>query len=477
MKFRKFNALKTRERDYQDGSSTLHRRHDTQKTTKILTKYCKYFFIFVVMCVPLLFNTSNIFADTTFLPTTSAPMTSALTISALTTSALTTSAPLISETFPRKQEPDLSIAPRDTCCGDKYMDIIKPINDTSVFMKSGVRGFYAGFRNQMMTFTAQIMWARKNNWGQIIYHDSLNFKDTFGSEDFIPFDWLFDVEQWNSYYPSLPRLISCNNLVHSDIDCENKKWLGVREEATSPYSLHIPQHKLLSHFFRYTNGNGPLATEIHVDKLMKQGALSPNKELLDHINTFLTFLAKNGNITFMTLHPRVEPDMVEHPTCLEKKENNLTRIIEHMEAAFPDPPAPNILITLNRDLIEKKGQINRENPNQTDWIAVENLAALNRAISEGLWSGRVKAFEFGTNSLSETKFARYPSTVGAWVNFYLAAKSEVFIGSEVSTWAHDVMKTRFFRGNLNNYIYFPTGIEPWTTQNMTKTPNFKRLAC
>jgi len=378
------------------------------------------------------------------------------------------------ETFPRKREPDLS-APRDTCCGDKYMDIIKPFNDTTVFYDSGFHqtgyGFYSGFRNQIMAFTSVIMWTRIHKWGQIIYHDSLNFKDTYGTNEYIPFDWLFDIEHWNSHYPDLPRLVSCNTIMHSDMNCEDHSFLVGKEKATSPYLFNTRQDYLIMQFWRYTKGKGPLVPETRTDVLMKQSALRPNKELLEHIEKILESLVKNG--TFMTLHPRVEPDMVEHVMCKDKKETNLTKIFEYLQEAFPDPPAPYLLIPINRDLLEERGQMNRIDPSKTDWLAYENLAALNRAISEGLWNGTVTAFEFGSNSLNGTKFARYPATTGAWVNFYLAVEAELFVGSEVSTWAYGVMKTRYFRGNPKNYKYTPSGIEQWTTENMETLPNFR----
>jgi len=374
------------------------------------------------------------------------------------------------DTFPQKREPDPT-APRDTCCGDHYMDIIKPLNDTTVFFNI-YRGFYSGFRNQVMAFSALIMHARINNWGQVMLHDKLNMKDTFGTNEKFPIDWLFDVEHWNSYYPALPRLVSCNNILHKDIDCSNHKLRVPTKNATSPYVFSTPQNHLFTQYQRYTNNKGPLVVAKNVDIIIKQGALRPNSELQEHIDGMFKALETNGNSAFMTLHARVEPDMIKHVMCKGKKESNLTKILEYLQETFPEPPAPNLFLPMNRDLMESESKMKRKMDSENNRLNVENLSALNRAVSEGLWNGRVKVFEFGSNSLNGTKFGKYPATIGAWINFYLAVESVVFIGTEISTWSFDVMQTRFHRKNSANYKFLPSGIESWTPVNMTTTPNF-----
>jgi hypothetical protein len=176
---------------------------------------------------------------------------------------------------------------------------------------------------------------------------------------------------------------------------------------------------------------------------------------------------------YMTLHARVEPDMVKHPVCRQFKETNLTKIFEMVEATFPDPPATKMFMPINRQYMEKEGYPNIKNPNATNWIAVENQAALNSAVTNGLWGGRVQVFEFGANALKGTKFENRPSTTGAMLNYYIALGGNVFIGTEISSYSVDLLSTRFFTGNRENYRYLPTGLEKWPADDgATRPPGF-----
>jgi len=358
--------------------------------------------------------------------------------------------------------------PKGTCCSHHFLEIIKPFaNETTVYLEND-RGFYSGFQNQMMAFTSFIIWTRKKNWGQTFIF-KLRHKDTFGTNMMIPFTWLFDVEHWNSHYPALPRLVGYNSSIHKDFD--GNKFKVPIENATAPFAFTTPQHRLFGQYKRYTKQLGLLAEpkgRHDADLLMKRGALRPNPELLEFIDSFLENLTKGGGGSYMTLHARIEPDMIKHPVCRDRKVTNLTKIFEHLENIFPDPPASHLFLPIGRKLMEKK--LPEDDPHAT--LVVENLAALNRAVKKGLWNGKVKCFEFGSDFLKDTKYARYSATTGAWVNFYLAIKSKLFVGTEISSWSHSVMETRFYRGNLENYKYLPTGIKKWTTEDMDNTDPF-----
>ena len=130
---------------------------------------------------------------------------------------------------------------------------------------------------------------------------------------------------------------------------------------------------------------------------------------------------------------------------------NLTDIFEALEKHFPTPPAPHLFMPINRQYLEKEGYPDTEHPDKTNWIAVNNLKALNDAASYGLWNGTVKVFEFGANVLKNTKYKDRPSTAGALLNFHIATGGEVFIGTEISTYSFDILSTRFYSGNRKNY--------------------------
>jgi len=350
---------------------------------------------------------------------------------------------------------------------------------TRLFFFNYPNGFYSGFRNQIFAFTAFIIWTRINDWGQVIYYSGFKFKDLYGTNMKIPFDWLFDIEHWNSHYPALPRLVACNSRMHKELNCKTHKFLVDKEYASSPFSFDLPQHRLFMQYMKYSDGGGPLKakseSEIRhpAEIIMKKGALRPNEELKELIDEMLNKLNNGNDASFFTLHARVEPDMQKHVMCLGKKETNLTKIFEHLQETFPEPPAQNLFLPINRQMLESEGYPKKKKSNDTNWLAVENLSALNRAVSFGLWNGTVKAFEFGANSLEGTKFGRFPSTMGAWINFYLATESQLYIGTEISTWSFDVMQTRFYKGNLENYKYLPTGIERWTKEGEPLDASFK----
>ena len=214
-----------------------------------------------------------------------------------------------------------------------------------------------------------------------------------------------------------------------------------------------------------------------VDLAIMQGAYQPHPWLREIINSLLQEkFQTNKPISkdqYFTLHARVEPEMIRHVMCRNKKEVNLTKIFAMVEEAFPDPPASFLLLLINRENMETEGDPN--NPkmqsfhNETNYIAVENLERLNRAVDEGLWGGQVQVFEFGSYMLKGTRYSRRASITGGLINYYIALESKVFIGTEISTYSTDLMTQRFYQSKKMNYKYLPSGIERWT-DNSTRIP-------
>lgn len=157
----------------------------------------------------------------------------------------------------------------------------------------------------------------------------------------------------------------------------------------------------------------------------------------------------------------------------EKKVIYLKQILAALEAKFPIPPATRAFIPINRQYLEQEGVPNKNNPRLTNMVAVENLRVLNDAVKYGLWNGTVKVFEFGANALKGTRFAERPSTTGALLNFYIASNANVFVGTEVSSYSHDLAATRFYAGNVRNYRYTPDGVLEWTTNETQHPPEFE----
>lgn len=296
-------------------------------------------------------------------------------------------------------------------------------------------------------------------------------------------------------------------------------WFGTyglfaSHKPMRPYAYGL-QHKLSSAYMRYGQGKGAYVgdkeTTGHLrnpaEILMLKGAMRPHPDLQAILDGLLqsVSLLEDGKSTatpmissapleldYMTLHARVEPDMQKHIMCRNKKVLNLTDIFDFMEKKWKDPPVSRIFMPINRQYLELEGNIhgglprgnftmqltNREKlekkkaKKKINWIAVENLKALNRARDEGLWGGRAKVLEFGAGALEGTSYASKPSTAGAMLNFFIGVPAKIFIGTEVSSFSHDILATRFFRGYTENYKYLPEGLVDWTPPGTSDPPGF-----
>jgi len=359
---------------------------------------------------------------------------------------------------------------------------------------------YSGLWNQMMVFTVLVMHAMKEGYPQILL-ETIKMKDTFSSKKLIPFHAMWDIPHWNSYYPKLPRLVSFDPVVHDQFNPISRRWYrrpdlnwtDVKNETTySEPTRPIPfgrQHHSLGMYRRYSQGKGPYANfngriRNPAEILMLQGALQPNPRLREIINEKLSSLQhSNSNaitnkpVEYMTLHARIEPDMQRHPVCRDKKVLKLTDIFDFIQNKWPDPPVSHIFMPINRQILEREGsedvvQSLQEKNETVNWIAVDNLRALNKARDEGLWNGRVKVFEFGSNALMDTEYAIVSSTAGALINFFIGVGGKIFIGSEVSSWASSLAVMRFYRNNTETYKYLPDGLHEWIEPGTIDPPMF-----
>ena len=331
-----------------------------------------------------------------------------------------------------------------------------------------------------MAFSAFVMWAGHYGHKQILL-ETLRHKDTFGTDRMMPFSFLFDVEHWNSYCPRVPRIVSCknprNHVNFTDFSCLTGKWkVPNMETAKSPYATGDMSPRLFGSYLRYLKKNGPLAKKAYrnpIDLAILEGALQPHPDILNVMKSVVheTF----GDEPYFTLHPRIEPDMQRHKVCEKYKVTKLSKIIAYMEETFPVPPAKKLFIPVNRAILEKEAKKRGKTKNKGKWkpLVVRNLDLLNDMRENGLWNGTVSVHELGSSILSTTKFAKFPSTIGALLNFHIALESELFIGTPISSWSADVIASRFYRGKQSeNYQYLPSGIKSWTKEGDKNAPTF-----
>jgi hypothetical protein len=346
----------------------------------------------------------------------------------------------------------------------------------------------------MMALTILILDTIKKGHGQLLV-ERLNQKDLHGSDKFVPFRELWDLEHWNSFYPKLPRFVRYDAILHDQYDDGKMLWRVkkedqkdkyhnqdhslVTEKPVHPYINGMRQSSLFSRYlYGYGKGKGTYTYNGHrhpAEILMFQGALRPTPYLQDIIQKELHALdgtAANETVDYMTLHSRVEPDMQIHDVCWDKKVLNLTQIFAFMEQTWSDPPAPRVFMPINRALMERESKNSKRSQTTTNWIAVENLKALNRARDEGLWGGRAKVFEFGPKMLKGTRFQHRSMITGAILDFEVAINAKIFIGTEVSSFSHDLVATRFFRGLMENYKFLPDGLHHWTPPGTEDPPGF-----
>jgi hypothetical protein len=350
----------------------------------------------------------------------------------------------------------------------------------------------------MMGFTILLFVAIRYGHGQVLL-DSISQKDMYGSEQFIPFRDLWDIEHWNQHHPQLPRLVEYDPIVHEQFNVEKRTWYRYWSPSTeklysnadssfktaSPVRPYASLDNLLDTYMRYAGKRrGPYIQEggqrNPAELLMFQGALRPSlylRQLIDHhvhrLTGRTTMLSNSETSNYMTLHARVEPDMQRHPVCRDKKVMSLTDIFEFMESRWKDPPASHVFMPINRQLLEKEAKREKMESEGADSIAIENLKALNRARDEGLWGGRAKVFEAGAPAMMGTKFEQRRSTAGSLLDFFIGVNAKIFIGTEVSSFSHDLLATRFYKGKRENYKYLPDGLHPWTGPGTEEPPGLQ----
>jgi hypothetical protein len=368
----------------------------------------------------------------------------------------------------------------------------------------------SGYRNQMMAFTMLVLRAKKGGHGQLLM-ESVRHKDTYGTNEFLPFDYYWDVDHWNHHYPSVPRMVDYDPILHSQWTHEKGGFHKLEEDnittPTKPYGFMGKVTALMAGYERYAKGLGKYTYHGHRDPAeiaMFQGALKPHPDLQIIIDRASKRLGDN----YMTLHARIEPDMQRHGVCKKYKVTNLTDILQFIYHTFPEPPEhiSTVFMPINRKLLEKEGTThphpddnsisfekdpdnnNNNNTNKKktiNWLAVENLQVLNRLVEQGMWDGRVQVLEFGSNAVQGSKYEKHFSTAGAILDFFLAINAKVFIGTEVSSYSHDLLATRFFRTHTSssistqttnpthNYHYRPDGLHDWTPPGTVDPPGFR----
>jgi hypothetical protein len=329
------------------------------------------------------------------------------------------------------------------------------------------RNFFSGFRNAAMAFTIYAMRAHDENYSQILL-PTLNWKDLHASGKPVPHEKLFDVVHWNSFYPQLPKLVRHHPSFRKHGQTQEQK------NSSNPYVWGKQSHLFLN-YMRYTESIRKGKRKRHpVEMLMMRGAFRPHPEMQRVIQTVRQEgpLASDTNSILLGLHARIEPDMQKHTSCVDKKVRRLADILDMVYREFPLAPASKVFLPINRAILEKEG-LNVTASNNT--LAGENLQLLNQIRRDGMWNGTVPVFEGGAAQLNNGTtafYAKRSGISGAVLDYFISLDSDVFVGAEVSSFSVDVITTRFFRGNYQNYLFVPGGLKRATPETAAQPPRF-----
>jgi len=372
-------------------------------------------------------------------------------------------------------------------------EALRPLPYQNITTYANMLPLWSGFCNQYMFFTGFLFFAikEKEKVDQFIV-ESFVWKDTLGTQDGVPHELLWDIVHWNTYYPILPRFVRHTpeefpDLVSQERSVQSQgkwlqgapilRWLKREEDATKPYSLNGRQTVGINRFKEYEK----FVSNDRIGKVQRQhtmfqaiagGALRPHPEIQEMIRSHEEQLEHN----FMAIHARIEPDMLEHNMCLDKKVNNITEILDMVYAKYPEPPVKNVLLVFNRPILEERF----DHPSLSEDLRVlskHNLAVINDIVKNGMWNGTVAVIEGGAvmvKDVSQNELYQYfNSIVGSVLNFFIAINAKIFIGTEISSYSTLAVATRFYRQNRENYFYYPEGLLWKTHPNATAPPRFR----
>ena len=229
---------------------------------------------------------------------------------------------------------------------DQTLDPIKNTGTSTVWI---FQRFWAGFCNQYMMFIGVIYITQEGHHNQII-EDSMQWKDTYGTEHYIPHYKLFDVVHWNSFYPALPRFDRYERDVHRDIKLnvpeveiagkQYAKGAWVSPNVTGGHPFEVSEnpkpiiYRPREMRNRYKDVMRKVTNNIRegeksafeldaIHRLIMKGALRPHPEIQGIMDLYMNGMRDGvrgdggGGAAerFMVLHARVEFDMGMHPMC------------------------------------------------------------------------------------------------------------------------------------------------------------------
>lgn len=389
----------------------------------------------------------------------------------------------------------------------KLQETLIPLPDSQVNTTNHIRQFMAGLCNQYQRFIGTILLAYKRGYGQII-EESITWKDTFGTDAFVKTSQLWDIVHWNSFYPVLPRFARFDKDIHTDlvlytqkatIDGHLYEWNETRYDVAENHDIwknvtHPPplgqhpnqgeiQYRQLMKQIEFGVASKSRPEELEIYKTILKSALRPHPFLQGVIDQAADDLGGPNKKGYMVIHARVEPDMARQQVCTDKKVYYMDNITDMIYKQFPEPPVETVLLVFARALLErmedkaKKKTDDGKALSSLEKVNRHNLQSIHHLIENGMWDGKVKVVEAGSQMVENAGdpfYKRFSNIAGGIVNFFLAVQSKILVGTEVSTFSTLSMNTRFYREQRENYFYRPEGLY-WVTPPDAQKPH--RFVC
>lgn len=369
-------------------------------------------------------------------------------------------------------------------------------------------GLMGGYRNQVIRILSLVLMAAKKKIPNLLLPSLMWMTQVIvedGTEKWVPIphDLVFDVEHWNTFTKSMPRLV---NESLTKLDC----W--THDYAPPPSNATLLTKEVLSRGFStpIANLSRSLATREYVTNLRKLdvlhnitddasctnptfygGGMGAGRLWRDYINTqkkgsdfhgadaeLLKALRPKqewrdlaqsctSSAKYVALHARMELEMMDH-ACGRAMERNLTQLFHHVEdfvGTMQD--VQSVFVAVSRSGIElTEGNLYEKYKTYAD----ENLNTLNRVVGkgddvgQGLSDGNTAVFECGKH-LMDQYYKDHPGSIDygsllqSVVNFYIATEAKAFIGVRGSSYSTDIWTTRYHQGNgATNYEYTKEGI-------------------
>jgi hypothetical protein len=185
-------------------------------------------------------------------------------------------------------------------------------------------------------------------------------------------------------------------------------------------------------------------------------AMKPSNTVKDLIQSL-----KPQGKPYIALHPRIEPEMLQHTHCQAEKIRSLPEILNQVVDYPQFQKYSSLFVAVAMPQMTAK--VTR--PHQMKWFKDHqiNLETLNKTFVEGLerpgGAGHLDVWTAGEASLEERKVnVCMLQLLASIVNMELAIEADVYIGTAVSTWSNSVWKIRHWRGKPN-YEFTKQGIK------------------